>query len=123
MGKLKLNLTSKDKDKKARRKAKKAQKLLKLQQQDHLAQARNETVHTRRRFENQSGRRDRPSDLSKSLTKSQLNKITTLASREVGDLLHEAGTSYREKQNAFNKYCQTVTETNEMPCLVMTKIK
>jgi len=122
-GKLKLARTSKDSDKKRRKREKKERKRLEKELAEKQHTQSSETVKTRRRFENQSGKRLEPTELSKQLTRNQLNKINTLESREIKDLLREGSLSYKEKQRRFNKYCQDVTETNEMPCLVMTKIK
>jgi len=123
-GKLKLSVVSKDSDKKRRKREKKEKKRLKkeAEQRSHVFESA-ETIKTRRRFENQSGRRLEPSQLSTHLTRNQLNKITTLENRQLTDLVREGADSYKAKQRRFNKYCQDVTETNEMPCLVMTKIK
>merc|ERR1711879_567569 len=106
--KLKLNLTSKDIDKKRRKREKKLKKLVK-----------------QRRFEKQSVNIIKTSSASykPQLSRNQLNKIQVLQAREVHDLTRAGELSYKEKQMRFNKYCQEVTETNEMQCLVMTKIK
>merc|ERR1711957_56019 len=79
-------------------------------------------VETRRRFENQSGKRD-CAELSKGLTRIQYDHIKKLEAREVDTLMEEAQVTYYDKQKRYNKICQTTTETGEMPCLVMSKIK
>jgi len=125
-GKLKLTKNSKDGDKKRKKREKKKKRKELEDNKDKMAVAHQQLVKTRRRFENQSGRREgfsNPEELSNNLTRNQLNKINVLQKREVQDLLKEGEVGYMEKQRRFNKYCQEVTETNEMPCLVMTKIK
>merc|ERR1712131_283272 len=113
-GKLKLLRVSKDSDKRAKKKAKKKAKKREKMMRENADNERGptEVVGTRRRFENQSGLRNKPDQLSQSLTRNQLNKINVLAEREVSDLIKDAGVSYREKQDRFNKYCQDITETN-----------
>ena len=51
-----------------------------------------------------------------------MNMIEVHKRREVKTLLKEASVSYSEKQAKRNKLFQDVTETNEMPPLVMTKL-
>lgn len=121
-GKLKLTKNSKDKDKKRlkkekRRKRKEEFSTLEKEELQNSAQ-----VATRRRFENQSGKRD-CAELSKGLTRIQYDHIKKLEEREVDTLMKEAQVTYYDKQKKYNLICQTTTETGEMPCLVMSKIK
>merc|ERR1711879_164647 len=123
--KLKLNLTSKDIDKKRRKREKKLKKLVKQKTFEKQQFESQTVIPTKRRFEKQSVNIIKTSTASykPQLTRNQLNKIQVLQAREVHDLTRAGELSYKEKQMRFNKYCQEVTETNEMPCLVMTKIK
>ena len=57
------------------------------------------------------------------LTRLQYDHIKKLEEREVHTLIKEAETTYYDKQKKYNEMCQKVTETGEMPCLVMSKIK
>merc|ERR1712061_348449 len=113
-----------DHKKKKKKMAKKEKKLRaaekKRLQKEGTAALKKEEI-TRRRFENQSGRREDSDQASRTLTKSQLNRLQVKNNRQVKELLNEAKTSYKDKQAKFNKYCQDITETNEMPFLVMTK--
>ena len=121
-GKLKLNKPSKDKDRKRLKKErkKKRKEEFELAQKEELQQSAQ--VATRRRFENQSGKRD-CEELSRGLTRMQYDRIKKLEEREVDTLVKEASITYYEKQKKYNHLCQTTTETGEMPCLVMSKIK
>lgn len=121
-GSLKLQKPSKDKDKKRLKKEKKKKRREEMEKIEKEELKNSAQIETRRRFENQSGRRD-CDELSGGLTRNQHNKIKVLEKREVETLLKEGDMSYGEKQRRYNKACQEVTETNEMPCLVMTKIK
>jgi len=116
-GKLKLLVVSKNLDKKRKKKEKKKKK----KEMKKLEAGKSD--EGRRRFENQSGKRTADAPLATQLTRNQLNKIQVLENREVKELLKEASVSYRERQDNFNRYAQDVTETNEMPPLVMTKIQ
>ena len=121
-GSLKLQKPSKDKDKKRIKKEKKKKRQEEFERLKKEELEMSAQIGTRRRFENQSGRRD-PEKLTNGLTRNEHNKIKVLEKREVETLLKEGELSYGEKQRRYNKACQEVTETNEMPCLVMTKIK
>lgn len=119
-----LNLTkhSKDKDKKRRKKEKKKKMKIAFEQREKDELQNSAQVQTRRRFENQSGKREADL-LSEGLTRNQYNKIKVLEAREVETLIEESKTTYYQKQQKYNKACQKDTETSEMPCLVMSKIK
>lgn len=135
--KLKLTKISKDKDKRKKKRDKKKEKKLKKEEELRYI---NEIKHRnkagieeamkenqregpeRRRFENQSGRRNSKKTLSEHLTKQQMNQIEVRRNREVTELIKEAQFTYKMKQDKFNKQSQTITEVNEMPPLVMTKI-
>ena len=121
-GSLKLQKPSKDKDKKRLKKEKKKKRKAELEELRKEELKNSAQIETRRRFENQSGRRN-CEELTNGLTRNQHNKIKVLEKREVETLLKEGELTYGEKQRRYNKACQEVTETNEMPCLVMTKIK
>merc|ERR1712173_483421 len=103
-GKLKMVKHSKEKDKKRKKKEKK-KKLKEEAEQRRKDELQNQAIPTRRRFENQSGRRD-CEVLGEGLTRNQLNKIQVFKKREVEDLLKEGELSYGEKQRRYNKYCQ-----------------
>merc|ERR1712048_398043 len=121
-GSLKLQKPSKDKDKKRLKKEKKKKRKAELEELRKEELKNSAQIEARRRFENQSGRRN-CEELSNGLTRNEHNKIKVLERREVETLMKEGELSYGEKQRRYNKACQEVTETNEMPCLVMTKIK
>ena len=77
-----------------------------------------------RRFDTELGsaKNDTEKPLAATLTRNQMNMIEVHKRREVKTLLKEASVSYSEKQAKRNKLFQDVTETNEMPPLVMTKL-
>merc|ERR1712168_1421264 len=119
---LSLTKHSKDKDKKRRKKEKKKKLKEEFEQREKDELQNSAQVHTRRRFENQSGKRD-AEDLSGGLTRIQYNKIKVLEAREVETLIEESKTTYYQRQKKYNEACQKDTETSEMPCLVMSKFK
>lgn len=80
----------------------------------------------RRRFEKMgmSGTtsKNKNKTLAENLTRSEVNMIEVHQRREVKTLIAEASFSYKDRQDKYNKRAQTVTEINQMPALVMTKI-
>ena len=141
--KLKLTKHSKDSDKRRKKREKKKEKLrLKEEEARYVQEMKLRNMSTdqmginasgsgggeakvpeRRRFENQSGRRDKKKTLAQHLTKQQLNQMEVKKGREVEELIKEAQFTYKDRQDKYNKMAQCVTETNEMPPLVMTKIQ